>query len=71
MKSCMVATCPTLVPEAKVACTFHWSLVSMELKRRIWSVYEDELGQSALVLALYAAAEMAMAGDKRKTQHVG
>lgn len=68
---CMVRGCSTLVLKTKVACTFHWSLVPMDIKRQIWSVYEDALDASVLALALRAAAARAEAGDLRQKQTVG
>jgi hypothetical protein len=62
----MVATCSTSVPQGKVACTFHWSLVPREIKLRVWAVCEDELGPAAMFDAVMVAAKAAEAGDLRK-----
>ena len=65
---CMVGGCPTLVPEGKVACTFHWSLVSRDLKLKIWGFCEDRVDRASLDwrLAISVAATVAATSDLRK-----
>lgn len=70
---CMVRECPTFVPEGKLACTFHWSLVPRETKLRLWELAEGSVDRTSAdwCNAVYYAADAAKKGDLRRGVPVG
>ena len=52
MKPCPVTTCPESRKDSQLACAFHWSHLSIELRQRVMQGYRQHKGSPAHLAAV-------------------